>query len=752
MGEENWGIAHRVLMPSFGPLSVRNMFDEMHDIAGQLALKWARCGPDSPIFVADDFTRLTLDTLALCSMGYRFNSYYSPELHPFIAAMGDFLTEAGEKPRRPPLPSFVYRARDEKFRNDIATLRRTAKEVLDARKAAGKSDRNDLLDAMLQGVDSKTGTKMTDDSIMDNLITFLIAGHETTSGLLSFTFYRLLTHPECYEKAKQEVDDVVGKGPIHVEHLSKLPYLNAVLREVLRVDATLPVFTLEAFEDTLLAGKYPVKAGETIVTVLAKSMSDPLVFGDNAREFIPERMLDDNFNRMQREFPNCWKPFGNGMRACIGRDFAWQEALLMMTMLLQNFDFALEPGYKLEYNQTLTIKPKDMKMRATLRDNLTATKLERRLAGMAVAETKSAKVAPNGVAEDENLVPLTILYGSNSGTCESLAQRIAADASGHGFRAKTIDCLDKAKGKLPTDHPVIIVTASYEGEPPDNAVQFVEWAQDAKEENQPLKDVHYAAFGCGHKDWVKTFHRIPKLVDSRLEELGATRLVGLGLADASTSDVFAEFEAWEDNELWPALTTRYGTADASEGLTAGVDVTVLSLRTSTLRQDVREATVLANQTISHDEERGSVKKHIEIQLPPNVTYQAGDYLAVLPINPQESVHRAMRRFKLSRDAQLEIKTSGSLALPVNTTMSAHDNLSSYVELSQPATKRNLVTLADYAGDEETKAILEGLADGKYAEEIKAKRVSVLDILERYPSIDLPLGVFLFMMPSMRIRQ
>ncbi|KAJ0285135.1 hypothetical protein COL922a_014358, partial [Colletotrichum nupharicola] len=211
--------------------------------------------------VTDDFTRLTLDTLALCSMGYRFNSYYSPAMHPFIEAMGDFLTEAGEKPRRPPLPSVFFRGRDQKFQEDIAVLRDTAQGVLKARKE-GKSDRNDLLAAMLRGVDSQTGQKMTDESIMDNLITFLIAGHETTSGLLSFVFYQLLKHPETYRKAQQEVDEVVGQSVIEVSHLSKLPYITSVLRETLRLNATIPLFTVEAFEDTLLAGKYPVKAGE----------------------------------------------------------------------------------------------------------------------------------------------------------------------------------------------------------------------------------------------------------------------------------------------------------------------------------------------------------------------------------------------------------------------------------------------------------------------------------------------------------
>src|SRR5688500_18833612 len=101
-----------------------------------------------------------------------------------------------------------------------------------------------------------------------------------------------------------------------------------ILRETLRLCATIPAFGLEAKEDTLLAGKYAVKKAEPIVILLAKAHLDPLVFGADATEFKPERMLDANFERLQKEFPNCWKPFGNGMRACIGRTLAWQEALL----------------------------------------------------------------------------------------------------------------------------------------------------------------------------------------------------------------------------------------------------------------------------------------------------------------------------------------------------------------------------------------------------------------------------------------
>jgi cytochrome P450/NADPH-cytochrome P450 reductase len=677
-------------MPAFGPLSIQGMFDDMHDVAGQLALKWARQGSQAPIMVTDDFTRLALDTLALCSMGYRFNSYYSPTLHPFIEAMGDFLTEAGTMGRRLPLPNIFYRAEDQKFGADIDVLRSTAREVLEVRKAGGESERHDLLAAMLKGVDSKTGKKMTDESIMDNLITFLIAGHETTSGLLSFAFYQLMKHPEAYRKAQNEVDSVVGTDTIKVEHLARLPYISAILRETLRINATIPLFIVESYEDTLLAGKYPVKGGETIVNLLAKSQIDPLVFGNDANEFKPERMLDEPFEKMNKEFPNAWKPFGNGMRGCIGRPFAWQESLLVMTMLLQNFNFILQPNYKFGYKQTLTIKPKDMYMRAILRDGLTPTILQQRLSGQPISKTK-IKEAKKAASAESNCVagfPLTVVYGSNSGTCESLAQRVATDATSHGFNVTKIDCLDSVNGALPTDQPVIIITASYEGQPPDNAGHFVSWIEGLDNSKQSLQSVSYAVFGCGHKDWTSTFHRIPKLLDSSLAEAGATRVAEVGLADVSTGRVFSDFEDWEDNILWPALARRYNVPqNLKVGPALGVNVSITTPRATTLRQDVKEAVVVCTKTLTLPGYNKPPKKHVEIRLPETMMYTPGDYLIILPINPKENVARAMRRFHLPADAHLEISTDGPTTLPTNIELAANDILSSYVELSQPATKR-----------------------------------------------------------------
>ncbi|KAF6828803.1 bifunctional P-450/NADPH-P450 reductase [Colletotrichum musicola] len=773
LDEPNWGIAHRILIPAFGPVTIRGMFDEMHDIATQMAMKWARHGSSTPIMVTEDFTRLTLDTIALCAMDFRFNSYYREELHPFIKAMGDSLSECSNRDRRPAFANYFFRGAEQKFFADIDLLRKTADEVLQARKKY-PSDRRDLLSAMLNGVDPKTGQKMTDASIIDNLITFLIAGHETTSGLLSFAFYHMLQKPLAYRKAQQEVDEVVGQGPITIDHLSKLPYLNAVLRETLRISATIPGFGVEAKEDTYLAGKYFVKKGEPIGCMLGRSHLDPAVYGEDAKDFKPERMLDENFERLQKEHPNSWKPFGNGMRACIGRPFAWQESLLAMAMLLQNFNFTMDdPNYQLKISETLTIKPKDFYMRATLRHGMSPTELEHRLAGRGPAKTTQASRPANGqtnghhktnghAAAEASGKPMSIYYGSNSGTCEALAQRLATDAAAHGFDATIVDPLDHAREVLPRDRPVVIITASYEGQPPDNAAHFVAWLETLKAKE--LDNVGYAVFGCGHHDWVQTFHRIPNLINETMEKHGGTRLVPIGLTDAAERDMFSDFEVWEDEVLFPALESKYNVSVAQNvangvngtngAAVSGLTVQISNPRTSTLRQDVQEA-VIADEKIlapGADSTAAPTKKHMDVQLPPGTTYRAGDYLAVLPLNPRASIERVFRRFQLAWDACLTITGDRRTPLPVDRTVSAFDVLSAYVEVAQPATKRNVAALADAAADGEAKRELERLAGDAYHEEITVKKVSVIDLLERFPDVEVSIGAFLGMLPPMRVRQ
>lgn len=147
----------------------------MYDIAGQLVMKWARQGPEVPITVTDDFTRLTLDTIALCAMGTRFNSFYHDEMHPFVEAMVGLLAGSGNRARRPALVNNLPTSENSKYWSDIKYLRDLSQELVDARKNHPQ-DKKDLLNALILGRDPQTGQGLTDQSIIDNMITFLIAG------------------------------------------------------------------------------------------------------------------------------------------------------------------------------------------------------------------------------------------------------------------------------------------------------------------------------------------------------------------------------------------------------------------------------------------------------------------------------------------------------------------------------------------------------------------------------------------------
>ena len=148
---------------------------EMHEILGQLVLKWARYGPDNRINAVDDFTRLTLDSIAICAMDTRFNSFYTEGMHPFVAAMREVLLEAGRRSIRTPLVKRLMKGADKKYTEDIGVLQSTALDIV-ADKRAHPTEKKSLVNTMLNGKDPKTGEKMTNESIANNMITFLIAG------------------------------------------------------------------------------------------------------------------------------------------------------------------------------------------------------------------------------------------------------------------------------------------------------------------------------------------------------------------------------------------------------------------------------------------------------------------------------------------------------------------------------------------------------------------------------------------------
>ncbi|KAM5540807.1 hypothetical protein V8D89_005451 [Ganoderma adspersum] len=741
--EQNWGIAHRLLMPCFGAANVHNMFDDMMDIVHQLVLKWERFGRREKIDPSNDYTRLTLDAISLCTMSYRLNSFYREEPHPFVTAMVDFLVEGGRRPIRPTIVQAMMTGTNAKYNADIHTLNTLVEEILQDHRTS-PPEKPDLVQVMLTGRDTETGLGMSDQSIKQNLLTFLIA------GMLTFATYFILKNPETYRKLREEIDTKIGDRSMTTHDVGKLPYLLAVMRETLRLGPTAPLRGIYAAENTVIGGKYAVEKGDSILINFCTMMRDPKVWGEDADQFRPERMLDGKFEALP---PNAWQPFGFGMRGCIGRPFAWQEAQIALVTILQRFDLVMDdPSYELKVKQTLTIKPDDFYIHAIPRKDksrlLSAPSSALALAGPTAVKGQNGTASTSTTADASNLQPLFILYGSNTGSSKSFAERLASDAPTHGFCA-SINTLDSVSAKLPSGGPIVIVTASFEGLPADNAGHFVSWLESVKDAGA-FADVKFSVFGCGNRDWVNTYQRIPRLVDDALAAGGARRMVERGEGDASGSEFFEAFDKWERG-LWEKLGAEYGTTKGTE--TAGISIKTVSegtARAEILREkDTALGTVVENRVLTSA--NAPPKRHIELDLPEGMTYRAGDYLAILPINPERVVHRAIARFGLSAEQEIEINSSVPTSLPVGKSITIHNLLKGYVELQQPATHRDLDILLKAKNSDASTQTLKDLS-ANYAEKVFKTRLSVLDILEENKGIDLSFSTFLQMLPSMRIRQ
>ena len=540
--EPNWDLAHRLLTPAFGPLSVRGMFDRMLDIAEQMLLRWERFG-DARIDVADQLTRLTLDTIALCAFDYRFNSFYQVEMHPFVSAMLEGLEEAGRRIRRPEIVTRLMVAKRRHHERNVAIMHGLADELVARRRAeSGGPTRGDLLDKMLAGRDPVSRQGLADDNIRYQMVTFLAAGHETTSGLLSFATYFLLKNPAALAAARAEVDRVLGDASPRPEDLAELRYVEQVLMETLRLWPTAPAFGLGAREPTTLGGRYAVEPSDTILVLLPMLHRDASVWSD-PEAFRPERFAPE---AIAARPPNAWKPFGNGKRACIGRGFALQEAVLVLALILQRFEIeATDPDYRLVVSETLTLKPKGFFMRARRRQAPARTR---------AAQPEPAQTARCPVAAPKQGTPLLVIYGSNFGSSETFARQIAADAAARGYAAE-VGPMDDYVGRLPTRGALIVVTASYQGKPPDNARRFVDWLGGLAPGS--LEGVRYLVLGCGDRKWSRTFQMVPTRTDDALAAAGATRLRARGVLDAD-GDLLGAFDSWY-RDLWPDLDSALNT-------------------------------------------------------------------------------------------------------------------------------------------------------------------------------------------------
>lgn len=320
---------------------------------------------DVEIECIKDMSSLTFDTIGLCAYGYRFNEFYSPDPHPFNTQLNEAIVESGRRANRPDLLNLLYYKEEAHRQENIVKMRALCSSIIQDRIDNPKPDAKDLLNVMINGVDRETGEQLGFENVMYQIPTLLGGGYETTTSTLCFIYYFMCNNPETMRKAQQEVDDIVGNRVLQYDMLRNLKYLDACMKEALRLQHPVSLLTRFAVKDTVVGGKYLIKKGQMISGIWRHFHRDPKVWGEDADTFRPERMLDVNFQTLPE---NAWKPFGDGMRACIGRGFAEQEILINMAMVLQKFDMEkVDPSYELKLKGQMGVKPVDFKIRVRRR-------------------------------------------------------------------------------------------------------------------------------------------------------------------------------------------------------------------------------------------------------------------------------------------------------------------------------------------------------------------------------------------------
>lgn len=340
-----WKRQRRLIQPAFYPQRIESYTDFMTDATADTVDEWE----DGEIRdVHADMMELTIEVLG--------NALFDMDLRDDVGVVGDSMTaivERFEPNSRIPaqIPDWVPTRRNRRYLRAIRALEGVIEEVVEERRATG-TDGDDLLSSLLRA--GEDGEGMSDEQLRDEMMTFILAGHETTALTLTYALYLLATHPEHMTRLADEVDDVLGDDPPTADDRSSLEFTDRVIEESMRLYP--PIFTLqrEPHEDDEIAG-YRVPAGSIVVLPQWIVHRDDRWF-DDPGAFRPDRWNDG----LEASRPDgAYFPFGLGPRHCIGKRFAMTEATLVLATLAQRVRFENVPDTSLDLGVQLTLRPTD---------------------------------------------------------------------------------------------------------------------------------------------------------------------------------------------------------------------------------------------------------------------------------------------------------------------------------------------------------------------------------------------------------
>ncbi|XP_039874188.1 cholesterol 24-hydroxylase-like isoform X2 [Simochromis diagramma] len=353
---EKWYKQRRIMDPAFSSTYLRGLTGTFNERAEKLMDKLAELADSKKeANMLHLVNCVTLDVITKVAFGVdldllKNSSPFPKAIETCLKGMVTYVRDT----------FFQFNPKNRGYINEVREacrlLRTTGAKWISERKTAmqnGDEVPKDILTQIIKAASQEDSMTEEDEEFMlDNFVTFFIAGQETTANQLAFAIMELGRHPDILEKAKKEVDDVIGmKHEISYDDLGKLVYLSQVLKETLRMYPTAPGTSRHIAEDIVIDGIHIPGGINALFNSYVSGRLDK--FFEDPLKFDPDRFHPDAPKPYY-----CYYPFSLGPRACLGKNFAQMEAKVVMAKLLQRFDFTLVPEQTFDILDAGTLRPK----------------------------------------------------------------------------------------------------------------------------------------------------------------------------------------------------------------------------------------------------------------------------------------------------------------------------------------------------------------------------------------------------------
>ena len=345
-----WRRQRRLSQPAFHRDHLAGFATTMTETTAAMLDRWtARARTGAPFDVSAEMSGLTLGIVG--------RALFSRVLDAHADDVGQALTAAlailNERAIRfLPSPIWWPSATNRRLRRAIAVLDRVVYDIIETRRRTATQPR-DLLAMLLLARDEETGAGMTDRQLRDEVMTFLLAGHETTAVALTWTWYLLDRHPGVAERLRAEVAAALGTRTPTVDDLPRLGYARMVVEEAMRLYPPVWGFTRQAIDEDHVGGFTIPK--RSVVTISPYVTHRHPSYWHDPERFDPERFTPERIRSRPRF---AYLPFSGGPRLCIGNEFALMEAQLVLAMTVQRYRLRLVPGTRVEAESRLTLRPR----------------------------------------------------------------------------------------------------------------------------------------------------------------------------------------------------------------------------------------------------------------------------------------------------------------------------------------------------------------------------------------------------------